>query len=266
MKLGRPTERKRALRTTDLIGREEAPTPTFSAQAVLESYAEALRGDVGITSFGRSDGAAIQAKLSLLIPDRAAYVYDHPAEPFPQRVNDTRGQGHNLLLYARQFPHVPETLSKIYSVENLREFAVAAFEPGTRPELWPKLIGKLLYPEAGGWGLKDTEKTYVLSWIQGLMEHNPTWTDERKALSVGAELVLLDPGVKSTLQHVFKRVLSEFQRKAGNIFGTASEVLDLAYDLEIVFGETLSLDERGALQTNAGAVSAQRPLPERLTA
>lgn len=264
MKLGRHTERKRpGMKAVELIGREQPPTPIFSAQQALESQAEALRGDQKVTARGRSTDASFQAKLAVLAPDHATYILDQAAEPFPKQINDLRGQGHNLLLFVHQFPQVVDFLKSAYTANELKQQVAASFKPGIRPTVWPKLLGKLLFPEAGDWELKEEEKTYMFIWIQGLMKREPSWEDESKAISAAADLVLLDPSIKLTIQTMFQSTLSAFGREVDHIFGNSNNIVDVAFDLEIIFGDTISVDETGQLQIKGRSVSSARPLPER---
>lgn len=264
MKLRRPQseERFRRPKAVDVLGQEQAPIPIFSAREALESHAPLLKTDAKVTNWPTYRLAGLQAKLAVLIPTRAATILDQSRTVFPKNTQEVTGKGSNLFLFAQQFPETQAVIRQAYSIESLRQAFALSLGVVVRPQVWPLVLGRILYPNED-WSIEAESEKSVMDKIH----RGGATAADTQTLEAAAHLVLIDPKMKASVQTATRGYLPKFEAALQRIFANTEEIINAAFELEIIFGDTIQgLDKRGQLLMKQNGLSSGAALPDRLIA
>lgn len=259
--------RRGRLRAAEVMGREEQPTPAFSAKQLLESHVARLKGDLTITRLDQGSEAALHSKLAFLVSEQEEAITGKLSVPYPQTEQQVYGNGESLYLQAQRFPESIVLMRRTFPQDRLVEDHTKSLEHGMRPQVWRLLLGRVLYPEAEVFALTEADKRAHLAKIQEWLKGDPSEDDKTKALRNAAQLVLLEPSLRGTFQPLCSEMKQKFEEKLPQVFENTCELVDMAFDLEIIYGETFDgLDELGHIRRKRPVLEKGKPLPERLIA
>lgn len=247
-----------SVKAADLLKQETAPVPLFSAKEFLESKAEVLRMDFKVIHLDSASEAVLLAKLAILFPEGRRRIIDKTPSPFPTVRPEVTRQGSNLFLLAQQFPETQNIMREEWSVEALRR------QFNQWLDVWPLVLGRILYP-AEDWSVSEDTEKLLIGKIERLVKDDPR-NNDYSASQVAAHLVLIDPKLKPIIQPLCKGILSRFKSRSQRIMGTADAMVNMAFDLEIIFGDTIDgLNKDGHLNIKSQKLMSTPGLPERET-